>query len=234
MQNSTPINNNSNQISNLDYIAIEPQTNANACIIWLHGLGACGDDLKPLANSLQFSESCAIRHIIPHAPSRPITLNQGMVMPAWFDIDGAGVTAKEDEAGVKQSQQAIVRLIDAEVNRGIDPQRIILAGFSQGGAMALYAGVNYPKRLGGLVALSAFLPLKERKQYNASVHTDMPIFMAGGEKDQLVLLKWSFMSKQALSFYGFKHITWHSYPIEHCISSQEVTDLGQWLQEILS
>lgn len=232
MQNSTKINPQADDVS-LTCVTIEPDQAADACIIWLHGLGASGDDLKPLAECLQLPESLALRHIFPHAPQRPVTWNQGAVMRAWYDIAGNNLQDREDEAGIKQSQRAIEQLLAAQLQDGIAAERIILAGFSQGGAMALYTAINYGCQLGGVIALSCFLPLAKQQYYAHSNYRQLPVFMAAGALDQLVPLQWSLLSKECLTQHGFKRINWHTYPVEHCICPQEIADVGQWLQKVL-
>ena len=227
MQNSTKIN----PLHDLACSIIEPDRTADACIIWLHGLGASGDDLKPLIACLSLPEF-SIRHVFPHAVARPITWNQGAVMRAWYDISGNDLMAREDEVGIKQSQQAIVQLLDAQLKRGIAAERIMLAGFSQGGAMALYTALNYGQKLGGIIALSGFLPLVKQQYYANTSHTATPIFMAAGSLDQLVPMKWSLLSKQCLTQHGFNRISWHTYPVEHCICPQEIADMGLWIRQV--
>lgn len=218
----------------LQYVTIEPSCQADAAIIWLHGLGASGNDLTPIIESLRLPSSVAIRHIFPHAPMRPITWNQGMVMRAWYDITGNTLTDREDEAGIHACAQAIIYLLEQVMSQGLSANKVILAGFSQGAAMALHCGLTYQPPLAGIVALSGFIPLARKQYYARSTALDMPIFMAAGLQDQIVQFQWSQTSQAILSQHGFSQIEWHSYPMAHEICLPEIIDISLWLSKRFS
>jgi phospholipase/carboxylesterase len=214
---------------------VELETGAapTASIIWLHGLGADGHDFVPIVPELVPAAGLAVRFVFPHAPYRPVTLNAGYVMRAWYDIVAINRTAQQDAAGIRASEKTLHALIQRELERGISAKRIVLAGFSQGGAVALYAGLRFPQRLGGILALSTYLPLldtvsTERHPANA----DVPIFMAHGTEDTVVPFSLGQVSYKLMKALGLP-IIWHSYPMGHSVSPQEITDIGKWLQEIL-
>lgn len=210
-------------------IVIQPKTKANASIIWLHGLGAQNNDLVPLVAELALPEALAVRHVFPQAPIRPVTINQGYPMPAWYDINGNELINREDEPGILASEQIIKDLIQSEISHGLAPEQIFLAGFSQGGAMALFAGLRYPKRLGGIIGLSCYLPLYRQYPPNGFDKT-VPIFLAAGKFDPVVRYDWSFLMKQLLETVGYNAIQWQEYPMEHSICAEEVMDIGKWLR----
>lgn len=215
-------------------VEIEPQTPATASIIWLHGLGADGNDFVPLIPYLQLPPQCAIRFIFPHAPKRPVTLNGGVVMRAWYDIRSGEFTAREDEHGIQASQQLITTLIEHERARGIPAHAIILTGFSQGGAMALHSGLRYPQALGGIAALSTYLPLPhhlagEKHPANRQV----PILMVQGSEDSIVPPALARRSRQQLEKEGYA-VDWHEYPMGHEICQEEIALLSAWFSRCLS
>jgi phospholipase/carboxylesterase len=215
--------------ANLEAITIESAISPTATVIWLHGLGANGDDFAPIVPQLQLSDHLPVRFVFPHAPLLPVTLNQGMLMPAWYDILGLGPGVAEDEAGVINSMQAIHALIAKQEAAGIASTRIAVVGFSQGGAMALYAGLRYPRPLAGIMALSAYLPLlakikAERDQANQ--HT--PIFIAHGVHDQVVLPEWGKKGEQELVALGYA-VAWKSYPMAHTVCVAEIDDIAMQL-----
>lgn len=203
----------------------------NASVIWLHGLGADGSDfagiLPELARSLP--GNTGIRFIFPHAPMQPVTINQGYVMRAWYDITDSGFVRQEDEAGIRASARQIDALIQSEMDKGIDSSRIFLAGFSQGGAIALHTGLRQAEQLGGIIALSTYLPLANTlndEQHHANLTT--PILMAHGEADDIVPLPMAEISRKQLSEKGY-HIDWHTFPIAHSVNLDEINIIGQWL-----
>ncbi len=215
-------------------VEIEPQTSATASIIWLHGLGADGSDFVPLIPHLQLPPHRAVRFIFPHAPKRPVTLNGGMVMRAWYDILSGEFTAREDEHGIHESQRLITALIDRELARGIPAHAIILTGFSQGGAIALHTGLRYPQPLGGIAALSTYLPLPHRlagEIHPANRH--LPILMVQGAEDSVVPPALARHSRQRLENEGYA-IEWHEYPMGHEICQEEITLLSDWFSRCLS
>lgn len=213
-------------------LTLQPQITPIASIIWLHGLGASADDLVPVAKTLKLADNIAVRHIFPHAPMRPVTLNQGFVMPAWYDITGPELTHREDETGILASEKMLVELIDAEITKGMHPSQIYLAGFSQGGAQALFTGLRYQHRLGGIIALSCYLPLAT-KYFTTITHKNLPIFMAAGTFDPIVQLNWSAMTRQHLLEQGCTTVAWHVYPMEHSISLEEIVDITAWFKKNL-
>lgn len=209
---------------------IEPPKPATASIIWLHGLGADGHDFEPIVPSLPNQHT---RFIFPHAPERPITINGGMVMPGWYDLYGLDSTAEQDAQGIHESEQLLCQYIAREIEQGIDPQRIILAGFSQGGAIALHTGLRYPQTLGGILALSTYLPLSNTVENE--IHTanrKIPIFMAHGEFDPVIPFSYAEKSRTQLEQLGY-HIEWHSYQMQHNITPEEIIDISRWLTVLL-
>ena len=213
----------------LPCVELETAANPRHAVIWLHGLGADGNDFAPIVPQLVDPAWPALRFVFPHAPVRPVTVNGGMPMRAWYDIRGTALADKQDEAGIRQSIAQIEALIQREVERGIDPARILLAGFSQGGAMALSAGIRHAATLAGIVSLSAYLPLDatvatERNPANAAT----PIFMGHGSFDPVVPQALGLASRDALGALGHP-IAWYSYPMAHQVCPQEIGDLRQWI-----
>jgi phospholipase/carboxylesterase len=211
---------------------IEVQTGAqpDAAVIWLHGLGADGHDFEPVVPALGVRN--AVRFVFPHAPVRAVTLNMGMRMRAWYDILQLG-GGPEDEAGIREAQRLIEGLVGRETGRGIAARRIVLAGFSQGGAIALQAGLRHPERLGGILALSTYLPLAatlaaERSDANALV----PILMAHGQHDELIGIARAKASRDALAALGYT-IQWREYPMGHAVCPEEIAAIGAWLNGVL-
>jgi phospholipase/carboxylesterase len=218
----------------LPHIQIETAPQPGAAIIWLHGLGADGHDFAGLVPELDLSGCPAIRFIFPHAPSIPVTLNGGYVMPAWYDILGADLIDRQDAAGIRASEQAITALIEREMARGIPASRIVLAGFSQGCAMALHTGLRFPQTLAGIVALSGYLPLAAQfaaERSAANAHT--PIFMAHGKQDPVVVPARGEASRDLLTRLGYP-VQWHSYPMPHSLHPREVVDIGVFLGQVLA
>ena len=213
----------------LECVTINPQQPAQASVIWLHGLGADGHDFTPMVAQLNLPATAAIRFVFPHAPLRTVTINQGMQMRAWFDITSLTVAAKLDEVGIQASTEQLQQLISDEIAQGIAPENIVLAGFSQGGAIALHCGLCYPKKLAGIIALSTFLPLADQLQTNAArSNQDTPIFMAHGTQDSTVQLAWAQQSKKILEEQHYA-VQWHTYAMDHGVCTQEITDIAQWL-----
>ena len=202
-------------------------------VIWLHGLGADGNDFASMVPQLDLRGCPPIRFIFPHAPSMPVTVNGGYMMPAWYDILGANLVDRQDAAGIQKSEKAIVALIEQEVARGIPYERIVLAGFSQGCAMALHTGLRLPHRLAGIMALSGYLPLAS--QFAAERHTanaKTPVFMAHGTQDPVVILKRGEDSRDALKALGHP-VQWHTYPMPHSVHPQESADIAAFLKQVL-
>jgi phospholipase/carboxylesterase len=220
----------------LEAIQIETGKNPGAAIIWMHGLGADGNDFVPIVRELDLTGAPAVRFVFPHAPMRPVTINNGYVMRAWYDVtfgDLEGKSRKADEKGVRGSEAQIRALIENEVQRGIAPASIVLAGFSQGGAVALETGLRYPEKLAGIMALSTYLPLAAALPREASpANRKTPIFMAHGVYDPVVPYLMGTTSKTALHALGYD-VEWHEYPMQHSVCLEEIQDIGVWLRRIL-
>jgi len=215
----------------LDAIEIETGKNPTASIIWLHGLGADGNDFAPVVPELRLPEG-AIRFVFPHAPVQPVTINGGMRMRAWYDImDGAD--RREDERGVRASQALIETLIGREKERGTKAQRLVLAGFSQGGAIALQTGLRHPERIAGIMALSTYVPVGEKLAAEASTaNRDVPIFMAHGSYDPIIPLVRAEQSRKLLESLGYP-VEWREYGMPHSVCPEELADIGAWLGKVL-
>lgn len=223
-----------NMSRELDCIELEPDSPAKASIIWLHGLGADGNDFVPIASELRLPDSLALRFVFPHAPQRPVTLNGGMRMRAWYDILGLDRNAREDAQGIRESQAQIEVLIRRENARGIPSERIVLAGFSQGGAITLQAGLRYPDKLAGLMVLSSYLTQRDSLATEASpANRSIPIFMAHGEFDYMLPLQLGSSSRDLLQQHGYA-VDWHAYPMEHQVCLEEIRDISAWLQRVLA
>ncbi len=216
--------------------AVEVQTGAapGAAIVWMHGLGADGHDFEPIVPELELPAVPGVRFVFPHAPVRPVTINGGVPMRAWYDVrDDRGVR-REDEAGVRASERAIAALLARERDRGVPPGRTVLAGFSQGGAMALHTGLRFPERLAGILALSCFLPLADRLADEASAaNRDVPIFLAHGRADPLIPLARAQQARDLLLALGYR-VEWREYPIPHAVSPPEIADIARWLCDVLA
>lgn len=214
----------------LEPIYIEPVNDAEYSIIWLHGLGADGHDFVPIVPELKLKDY-AIRFIFPNAPTRPVTINNGMAMPAWYDIRGVDIADKEDSLGMHASQDYLNKLIDREIEKGIEPQKIILAGFSQGGAVALYTMLRYPQALGGCMALSTYLPFMSlSKQDMSPTAKQTPVFWGHGSQDTVVPKDLGIMSQEHLLDLGFS-IEFHTYEMPHSVCAEEVIDISRWLKK---
>lgn len=212
---------------NLENITIESGKNPRHSIIWLHGLGADGHDFEPVAGEIRLP--CAMRYIFPHAPMRPVTINGGFVMRAWYDIAGQDIGARQDAAGIRASQAAVEALIAREVARGIAPHNIFLAGFSQGGAIALHTALRQSAPLGGVLALSAYLPLADSVPDEMQASSRItPVFMAHGRSDSVVPYKLGADSREALLALGCA-VEWHEYAMPHSVCDAELRDIETWL-----
>ena len=214
-------------------IEIETGANPQASVIVLHGLGASGDDFVPVCQQLELDAVGPVRHVLPHAPMRPVTINNGYVMPAWYDILALGGPSTEDEAGLRASQALVEDLIAREVARGVSPSRIVLAGFSQGCAMALLTGLRHRERLAGLVGLSGYLPLADKTAAERTpANQSTPIFLAHGRFDPMIALPRALATRDSLRALGYA-VQWHEYPMEHSVCLPEIADLQQFLLQVL-
>ncbi len=220
-------------MSELDSIIIETLEQPDAAVIWLHGLGADGNDFAPIVEQLQLPSHYAIRFIFPHAPMRPITINQGYQMPGWYDISSLSIVEQEDAAGIRDSSAILKALCEEQEASGIDSRRIILAGFSQGGAIALHCGCRYPRALAGIMALSTYLPLPGTLADEISeTATETPVFMAHGRQDNVVAYDYGKQSMEQLESFDIE-VHWHEYDMEHSVCIEEIQHIRQWLTEVL-
>jgi phospholipase/carboxylesterase len=216
----------------LDAIEIETGAAPRAAVIWLHGLGADGHDFEPIVPELRLPASLPVRFIFPHAPQRPVTINGGMRMRAWYDILQMG-GGPEDEAGIRESQAQIESLMAAEVKRGIAKNKIVLAGFSQGGAIVLQTALRQKEKLAGVMALSTYLPLKNKlENERQAANAGLPIFMAHGQYDNMIGIDRAALSRDALLALGYA-VEWHEYPMPHSVHPQEIADIAAFLLRIL-
>lgn len=217
----------------LESIEVETAPAPDAAIIWLHGLGADGHDFEPIVPDLVRRGERAWRFIFPHAAPRPVTINGGVTMRAWYDIRGLDRKAEEDEAGFRQSNEAVNELIARERTRGISAQRIVLAGFSQGGAVALYSATRHPERLAGVMALSTYLPLAGRlRAERVPANDGTPIFMAHGLSDGVLPIALGLESRNLLLAAGFA-VEWHQYPMAHSVCAEEIAEIRTYLLRVL-
>ncbi|NLR75338.1 alpha/beta hydrolase [Leeia aquatica] len=216
----------------LPAVEIEPTQPATHSIIWMHGLGADGHDFEPIADELPLPAHMQLRFVFPHAPAIPVTINNGYVMRAWYDIlDFSDLHRTVDEAGITRSRHAIEALVAREIARGIPSERIFLAGFSQGGVMAYNVGLSYPQKLAGIIALSTYLPNAAQLDAQlspANQHT--PVFAAHGTLDPVVNLRLGDVARQHVTQLGHP-VSWHTYPMQHSVCMEEVQALGRWLGE---
>ena len=205
----------------------------SATVIWLHGLGADGHDFEPIVPELGLPRGHGIKFIFPHAPERPVTINGGMVMRAWYDVAAPDLTQREDEAGLQDSADHVRGFIAAELERGIPSRRIVLAGFSQGGAIALFAGLRFAEPLAGILALSSYLPVPSRLAHEASTsNKDTPILMAHGLLDPIIPVHQGEISAGLLRQQTYA-VEWKTYPMPHSVCPAEIHDIGQWVRQRL-
>ena len=217
----------------LPTIEIERGNDPTHAVLWMHGLGADGNDFVPIIDELALPSDISVRFVFPHAPMRAVTINQGFVMRAWYDVFDRSFNRTEDEDGLRDSQRAIEFLLERERKRGILPGRIVLAGFSQGGAMALQAGLRYPEKLAGIMALSCYLPMRQTLAIESHrANSGTSIFMAHGNLDSVVPMALATISKQQLLESGYV-VEWHEYPMEHSVCVEEMADISEWLQRVL-
>jgi phospholipase/carboxylesterase len=217
----------------LDTIELESAPNPTVAVIWMHGLGADGNDFVPIVKELNLRGCPAIRFVFPHAATMPVTINGGYVMRAWYDILGTDIAKREDESGLRLSQTRIEQLIEREKMRGIPADHIILAGFSQGCAMALQVGLRYPEKLAGLLCLSGYVPLRDvvAEERNAANQLT-PVYLAHGRADPVIPLQRAEHSRDLLLALGYK-IEWHEYMMQHSVCEEEIDDISAWLQDVL-
>ena len=218
-------------MSKLETVVIETSHPIKQSVIWLHGLGADGHDFAPIVPELDMPNT---RFVFPHAPHQPITMNNGYEMRAWYDLYGLTLETKQDEAGMRAMQKAIEELISHEIAQGIPANRIVLAGFSQGGAMAFFTGLRHPERLAGILALSTYVSLKGKLAAEAHpINKDIPIFMAHGTFDNVITLDTCQISRQLLQDLHYR-VEWHEYPMAHSVCPEEIEDIRQFLHQVFS
>jgi len=220
-------------MSQLDAITIETREQPDAAIIWLHGLGADGNDFVPIVDQLQLPSHYDIRFIFPNAPLRPITINQGYQMPGWYDISSLSIVDQEDEAGIKESSEILKQLCESQEADGIESSRIIVAGFSQGGAIALHCGCRYPRQLAGIMALSTYMPLPDQLTDEISdTVSETTIFMAHGRQDDVVAYDYGIKSMELLAANNIE-VLWHEYDMGHAVCIEEIQHIRQWYTDVL-
>ncbi|HYM36068.1 MAG TPA: alpha/beta hydrolase-fold protein [Steroidobacteraceae bacterium] len=213
-----------------DCVVLESSKQVTASVIWLHGLGADGYDFVPIVPELRLPAELGIRFVFPHARLRPVTINNGYVMRAWYDIKALALNGPEDEIGIRESESSLREYIQRERDAGVAADRTIVAGFSQGGAIALHTALRYPQRLAGVMALSTYLPLRQTLSVEASAaNRDAPIFMCHGSQDFVVPMTLGEMSRDVLSKLGY-NVMWKQYPMAHEVCAQEIVDIANWLR----
>lgn len=222
------------ETNTIDALEINPASAPQASIIWLHGLGADGNDFAPLIPQLDIVDSLAVRVVLPHAPRRAVTINNGMLMRAWYDISATDFRAIEDGPGIRDSARLLEALVRREAEHGVPAERILLAGFSQGGAVVLHTGLRYPQRLAGILVLSAYLPLAASLPAERSpVNSDIPIMLAHGQQDPVVPMPWASRSRDYLEQQGYA-VDWHDYPMPHAVCPEEIGDIRDWIVKVLA
>jgi phospholipase/carboxylesterase len=217
----------------LQTVEVETGPAPRAAVLWLHGLGADGHDFEAIVPELHVPATLPVRFVFPHAPLCPVTINHGMVMRAWYDVREDGGERREDESGVRASRELIEALIGREKSRGVPASRLVLAGFSQGGAMALHTGLRHPERLAGIMALSCFLPLADALAAEANpANRDTPIFLAHGTHDAVIPLARARRARTVLDGLGYR-VEWHEYPMPHAVCAEEIAEIARWLRNVL-
>ena len=217
----------------LPSIVIKTGDQPTHSIIWMHGLGSDGNDFVPIVEKLNLPSDLHTRFVFPHAPLQPVSINNGAVMPAWYDISGQILNSDEDVPGINISQSAVEKLISREKQNGIKPENIVLAGFSQGGAIALHTGLRYSDKLAGILVLSSYLPLADMLVTDAHhSNSSTQIFMAHGHKDTVISPDMALSSKQKLLELGYS-VNWNMYQMEHSVCKDEIADISEWLKKIL-
>lgn len=215
-------------------IVLDPGTAVTAAVIWLHGLGADGHDFEAIVPELGIADELGIRFIFPHAPYRPITLNNGYVMRGWYDIVAINKTAPQDEAGIRESEAIVQQLIRQQLDQGVPAARIVLAGFSQGGAIVLHTALRFEQRLAGVMALSTYLPLADILAQEAhDANQGLPVFMGHGTMDEVVPASMGEATRDRLIASTYP-VEWHSYPMPHSVCPDEIRDITVWLKKVLA
>jgi phospholipase/carboxylesterase len=215
-------------------VTLSPQAPAVAAVILLHGLGADGHDFVPIVGELGLPDSLPVRFVFPHAPLRPVTVNDGYVMRAWYDIISFTPEGRADKAGTVESSRRIADCVEREKQRGVAPGRVVLAGFSQGGAVALYTGLRYPERLAGILAMSCYLPFPETLAAEKSAaNAGVPILMCHGRGDPVVPIGMGLEAREELTAQGYAPL-WQDYPMQHAVCMEEIAEVARWLQLQLS
>ena len=218
----------------LETIELHPAGDAVASVIILHGLGADGTDFLPMCDQLDLTAIGPVRYLLPRAPVRPVTINGGHRMRAWYDVLGAQLDKREDETGLRATMRQVQLLIEREVARGVPARRIVLGGFSQGCAMTLLAGLRYPQRLAGLLGMSGYLPLAASTAADRhAANAEVPVFLAHGQRDGVIGLDRAVASRDALAKLGYR-VEWHEYPMEHSVCMEEVEEINAWLLRVLA
>ena len=218
----------------LSAVELETRPNPDATVILMHGLGADGNDFVSIVQELDLPKDRGIRFVFPNAPTRPVTINGGMSMRAWYDIVGADLTNRGDEAGIRASQALIEKFIAREKARGIAASRIVLAGFSQGGVIALQTGLRHPEKLAGILVLSSYLAIPQKLAAEAhEANRAIPIFMAHGTADPTIRLEWADTSRKAIEALGYK-VEWRTYRMQHSVSLEEIRDIAVWIRKVLA
>ena len=215
----------------LPHLTVETNPNPDASVIWLHGLGADGNDFKPIVSELGLSDDAAIRFIFPHSPSRPVTINGGMVMPAWYDILEMTIERSVDEVQLRESAKSITDFVENEIASGISSDRIIIAGFSQGGAVAIETALTFSKKLAGLLLMSTYFATKDSIQLSDE-NRMLPIEIHHGQYDPVVPIQLSKVSEESLKQHGYQ-VELKNYPMEHSVCPQQIKDIGNWIQKRL-
>jgi len=219
--------------SSLERITVEPKSNAQACVIWLHGLGDSGAGFAPIVPSLKLPSNHSIRFIFPHAPDRAVTINQGYVMKAWYDIKSMDLHNRADMTGVLESETSVNELIDEQINAGIPANKIILAGFSQGGVISLFTGLRYSKKLAGIMALSCYLPNADKLPDNLhEANSSTSILQNHGEQDEVVSISAGKMANKLLNEKSY-NVEWKSYNMPHSVLPEQIDDISLWIQKQL-
>lgn len=226
------------ETTGLEIVELETGEDPRGCVIWLHGLGADGHDFEPIVPELRLPESLPLRFVFPHAPVRPVTINGGAAMRAWYDILSLDRDGPPDETGIRSSASSLNDLIRCELGRGFASNRIVVAGFSQGGAIALHAALRFPGELAGAMALSTYLPLHKSLQAEVLDVAGcsllrMPIFMAHGSLDPILPIALGRESRDLLNASGFS-VEWHDYPMGHAVCGEEINNIRQWLLSVFA